>query len=237
MSEAAEQRATLLRQRRFLILMSLGVIAFYTLGIEPKNEANISGLGLKITHPDRLVLALWLVWGWSLWRYAQRAYELLSVLWADVLDDVYAEDRRIAIARAKKVGNQLAAAGHFDEDMPKAARIDGPVTIEAPDPESLQSIIGEKITHFRDFVDTREGGRLYPTLKADFEREDGIKWGQTDHSFKMTLTRGQSIWLRIRAWLHSLLRLPAFSEYIAPLLIATAAVVTWLLHRFPVASE
>lgn len=156
-------------------------------------------------------------------------YELLSVLWRDVIDDVYAEDRRIAITRAKTVGNKLAAAGHFDEDMPKTARVDGRVTIEPPDPETLRSIPGERITHFRDYVHTKEGGRLYPTLKADFEWTDGIKWGRNDQQFKMQLTRRQSVWLRIRAWLHSLLRLPAFSEHIAPMLIAATAVATWLL--------
>lgn len=234
MSESAsEQRAALLKQRRFLILMSLGVVAFYTLGIEPKDEATVSGLGLKITQPDGLPVFLWLIWGWSLWRYSQRVYELLSVLWGEVLEDVYAEDLRIALTRAKKIGNKLAAQGHFEEDMPKTARVAGAVGIEPPDPDTLQSILGEKITHFRHFVLTSEGGRLYPTLKADFDWQDGVKWGRTDKQFQMKLSRGQSVWLRIRAWLHSLLRLPAFSEHIAPLVIAVAAVVVWLLYRTP----
>ncbi|MEX2150633.1 MAG: hypothetical protein WD793_10475 [Steroidobacteraceae bacterium] len=228
---ASEQQAPLLRQRRFLILMSLATVAFYAFGIEPKNEATISGFGLTITQPDRLIIALWLVWGWSLWRYGQRVYELLSVVWDEIVDDVYAEDRRIALVRAKRFGNRLAAEGHFEEDMPKAARINGRVTIEPPDPDSLQSAIGEKITHFRDYIVTQEGGRLYPTLKADFEWEQGIKWGRTDHGFKMTLTRGESNWVRLRAWLHAFLRLPAFSEHIAPFLLALSAVLVWLVHR------
>jgi len=228
---ASEQLAALTRQRRFLILMSLAAIAFYTLGIEPKNEATISGFGLTITQPDRLVIALWLVWGWSLWRYGQRVYELLSVVWDEIVDDVYAEDRRIALMRAKKIGNSLASEGQFEEDMPKSAQIDGRVKIEPPDPESLQSAIGEKITHFRDYIVTKEGGRLYPTLKADFEWQQGIKWGRTDHGFKMTLTRRESNWIRIRAWLHAVLRLPAFSEHIVPFLLALTAVLTWLAHR------
>jgi len=226
-----EQRAALLRQRRFLILTSLAISAFYTLGIEPKNEATISGFGLTITQPERLVIALWLVWGWSLWRYGQRVYELLSALWGEIVDDVYAEDRRLALIRAKRIGNRLAAEGHFEEDMPKAARIDGRVTIEPPGDDILRSAIGEKITHFRDYIVTKEGGRSYPTLQADFEWEQGIKWGRTDHGFKMTLTRGESNWIRIRAWLHAFLRLPAFSEHIAPFLLALTAALVWLAHR------
>lgn len=223
---AVEARATLLRQRRFLILMSLGVIAFYVLGIEPKSEATISGLGLNITQPGRLPAGLWIIWGWSFWRYSQRMYELLSVLWGEVLDDVYAEDRRIAVARAKKVANRLAAEGQIDDDMPKSARVDGAVTIEPPDAEELRSIIGEKTTYYRDYFPTRLGGRKYPTLHANFEWEDGVNWERTDKKFQMELSPADSRWLRIRAWLHSLLRLPAFSEHIFPLLLALAAACT-----------
>lgn len=232
MSESAsELRATLLRQRRFVILMSLAVIAYYALGVGVKNEAEYSGFVLTLHRPDRAVIGLWAIWGWSLWRYGQRVYELLSVIWGEVLEDVYAEDRRIALARAKKFGNRLAAEGKIGEELPKSARIDGAVAIEPPEPGELRALIGEKVTHFRDYFPARHGGRKYPTLKANFEWEDGLKWERTDSKFMMELTRRQSTWLRLRAWLHSLLRLPAFSEHVAPLLIAAAAVATWLLHR------
>lgn len=226
-----ELRAALLRQRRFLILMSLAVIAAYVLGVSVKEEASYNGFVLTLGKPERVIVGIWIIWGWSLWRYSQRVYEVLSELWAELLEDVYAEDRRIALALAKKVGNKLASDGHFKEDMSRTARIDGRVRIEPPSGDTLQSVLGETVTHFRDYVPTRDGGRLYPTLQADFEWKDGSKWGRTDNGFKMTLTRGQSAWLRIRAWLHSLLRLPAFSEHVAPLLIAATAVVTWLIHR------
>lgn len=232
-----EQQAPLLRQRRFLILMSLVIIAFYLLGVSVKPEASYNGFVLTLAKPERVVTGLWVVWVWSFWRYCQRMYELLSEVFGELLDDVYAEDRRIALIHAKKFGNKLAIDGTFDEDMPKTARVDGAVRIEPPDLETLQSIIGVKTKHFRDFIVTREGGRLYPTLKADFEWQDGVTWGRTDHAFKMTLTRMQSNWLRIRAWAHSLLRLPAFSEHIAPLLIAAVAVASWLLHRCQVFSS
>jgi hypothetical protein len=227
---ATELRATLIRQRRFLILMSLALIAYCALGLKVKDEMTVIGVGLKITQPDRVVSVLWVVWGWSLWRYGQRVYESLSVLWSEVLDDVYAEDRRIALVRAKKVANRLAAEGQIDEELPRSARVDGAITIEPPDPDELRSIIGEKITRFRDYIPTRLGGRKYPRLKANFEWEHGIKWERTDAKFTMELMRRTSVWLRIRAWLHSLLRLPAFSEHIAPLLIAATAVIVWLDH-------
>lgn len=233
MSEtASEHRAALLRQRRFLILMSLAVIAFYALGIEPKDEANVSGLGLKITQPGRVVIALWIAWGWSLWRYAQRVYELLSVLWGELLDDVYAEDRRIALVRARRVANRLAAKGQIDEELPKSARVSGDVRVEPPTEEHMQAgSDGEPVSHFRDFFPTRSGGRKYPTLAATFDWVEGKKWGSVEETFKMELTRAEARWLRIRAWLHSVLRLPAFSEHIAPFVMAAAAVLTWLAHQ------
>jgi len=57
------------RPRRFLILMSLAIIAFYGLraGITP--EAEYRGFGLTLARPELAIYGLWIIWGWSVWRY------------------------------------------------------------------------------------------------------------------------------------------------------------------------
>lgn len=72
------------RQRRFLILMSLGVIAFYLLKAEVSNTATLSGVAVSLGRPEGVVVGLWIIWGWALLRYGQRVYELLSVVWCGV---------------------------------------------------------------------------------------------------------------------------------------------------------
>ena len=233
MTEAPlDLRGMLLRQRRFLILMSLAVIAYYVLDVRVQNKAEYSGLVLTLERPERTVIVLWVVWGWSLWRYRQRVYELLSVIWNDLLEDVRAEDLRIALARAKKVGNRLAAAGQL-EGTPSTARVRDRVTNGQPLPEDmLDELVGvEEIPSFRDYFPTRSGGRKYPALKATFDWTEGANWGTGEADFKMELTRREAHWLRSRAWLHSFLRLPAFTEHVAPVLIALAAVGTSVVHR------
>lgn len=108
MSEQEHISASLAKQRRFLLLMSLAVIAFYALEIGVKDQAEYSGFVLAVGRPGRVVIGLWVIWAWALWRYLQKVYERLSVVWNDILEDVRAEDLRIALARARKEGRTKA---------------------------------------------------------------------------------------------------------------------------------
>ncbi|MEX2150742.1 MAG: hypothetical protein WD793_11045 [Steroidobacteraceae bacterium] len=220
-----DRRSALLRQRRFLILMSLALIAYYALGAGVSSEAQYSGLVFTLAQPDRAIWGLWIVWGWSVWRYAQRAYEQLSELRAELREDVFAEDMRIARKRAESVGNRLSEAGEFDGQMPTSARIYGTVEVEPPDDELLraQAMLGERPTYFRGFIPKKDGGRKYP-FKANFSWPvGGMEFARGNQHFAMELTRWETRWVRLRAWVWALVRLPAFSEHFAPLLIAIAA--------------
>lgn len=214
----------LLRQRRFLILMSMAVIAFYWLGVDVQGSAEYSGIAVTLDHPGRVEFGLWAVWGWALWRYGQRIYEALAEIWQEILEDVRAEDLRIALRKAKTFGKKLAKQGHFD-DIPKSARVRvrGSVKSEAPNFEALRQEFGEEISRYRNYQPTKDGGRKYMSLSATFDWVDGSKWASVGEHFQMQLTRWQAHYLRIRAWLHSAIRLPAMSEHIGPLMIAALA--------------
>jgi hypothetical protein len=207
----SEKLIPLYRQRRFLLLMSLTLIANYLLGVKVKNEITYSGIQLTLTHPNLLIIGLWMVWIWALWRYLQRGYELLSVIRDEIIADVNAEDQRIARVKVKKYGNKLAAEGKFKK--PKTARIHGPVTTLAYS------------ENYFGFFPSGEG-RKYVKIKAMFEWETG----KEEIIFEMDLSRFESFWLRFRAWFHAIVRLPAVSEYIAPLLLAICVPVIGIYH-------
>lgn len=221
----SDLQPALLRQRRFLTLMSLALIAFYVLGVDVQNQAEHLGLTVNLDHPKRVEPGLWVVWGWALWRYSQRVYELLTAIWDEVLEDVRAEDLRIALARAKKCGNDLAKNRHFDR-IPMSARIRGRVVTDTPVEEVLRAEAGEEVTHYRDYQTTRTGGRKYLFLAATFDWVDGPNSGSVGEHFQMELSPAQARLVRFRAWIQSALRLPALSDHIGPFVIAGGAVIS-----------
>jgi hypothetical protein len=217
-----EQQTALHRQRRFLILMSLAVIGYYLLGVGVKSEAQYSGFVLTLERPDRAVIGLWIVWGWSLLRYIQRVYELWSRLWDEVIEDVNAEDSRMVFAKAKKLGNQLAAQGKIGINIPKKARIKGRVHFgEYAIEDSIRNADELPQADPRGFFVTPNGGRRYPRFQAKFA------WGGESNiaEFPMQLTPSQEKWICIRAYFHALFRLPGFTEYIAPFFVAAGALL------------
>lgn len=220
-AQHSEQRTALFRQRRFLIVVSIAVMAFYWLDVEIKDEAVFSGFGFKINNTGRLIPLLWGVWTWAAWRYWQRAYELLSALRDELAEDVFAEDMRIALAYAKKFGNNLAAAGRIDDGLPRTARIDGKASVDRPDPEEVNAneALGIKMNYFRGFITTTNGSRRYP-LKADFAWIEGVQFRDRAKTFTMEVSAARATWFRARAWVYAVLSLPAFSEHFAPFLIA-----------------
>lgn len=140
-------------------------------------------------------------------RYGQRIYELLSVVRDELLEDVFAEDQRIALRCAKSYAKRLAKLGELTADDPlkKNVIVDGPVRIHQDVPV---------------FSPTESGGRKYEHL------ETTIRWGGDKTSgvgttfFQMEMTPWQVRWLRCRAWTYAIFGLPAFTEHIAPIFLA-----------------
>jgi hypothetical protein len=226
MEISVELRTALSKQRRFLILMSLAVIAFYALEVGVRNEAEYSGFGITLGQPGRVVVGLWIIWGWSLWRYLQRVYELLSVLRRDVFEDVYAEDRRLALKAAKREARRRAKAGEIGEGHPNVKIMD--IDIEP----SIAAIIRKEHTDSPprpepDFDRTKTGGRIYDTLGGSYEWHDNAgNHGASSFNFSMEWSPwGTRLHIALAA-VHATLRLPAIADHIVPLVVAVAAVAS-----------
>jgi hypothetical protein len=218
--ESEAQATALFRQRRFLVLMSLVVIAYYALGGQPKDEAEYSGFALRLTRPEALEFVLWIVWAWALLRYAQHVYELFPDLRKEVLADVYREDERMALARAKKYGQKLADAGGLGDLQRPNVRVHE-VKFKAPtgNPDQRKYV----------YTTAKDGSRSY-NVGATATWGTAAEPGGGSEDFQMVMTRPQVRWLRCRAWFHSALRRTAFGEHFFPLLLSFATPFALLLR-------
>jgi hypothetical protein len=204
--------SSLQRQRRFLILMSLAVIAYYFLGATPNERAEYSGFGVTLANPQGVVAGLWVVWGWALWRYAQCVYERLSVVWSEVIEDVAAEDRRMASKRALRYARQQAAGKEFDTVNRKDMTV---VDVK------LGPAGGSKDGEV--YILDRDGMRVYTNVVATVgfvTAANEPRHGKHEFQFPMHAPAVRAI--RTRAWLYAIVGLPAFSEHVAPLVLAIA---------------
>lgn len=200
------------KQRRFLILMSMALIAYYALGLRFK-DLQFQGAAFEIAKKGNAVIGLWLVWGWALLRYLQRSYELLSDVVSDITLDYRAEDERIARKKARR-----ATTTSLEEEKNVDPRFTGlhvdSVSLGAPGP------------YVKMYAQTRSGGRIYPEISASYVRfsEDGkLSDGASGHGITMEWTRLQTSLHSIRAWTIAVIGLPAVTEHVAPLVLATVA--------------
>jgi hypothetical protein len=63
-------RERFFRERRMLLGVSLVLLAHYCLGITVGKSAETLGLHFEVDNPERLWLAVWLLWGWGMFCYA-----------------------------------------------------------------------------------------------------------------------------------------------------------------------
>lgn len=205
------------RQRRFLILMSLGVIAFYFLRAEV-STATFNGVAVTLGRPKGVIDGMWIIWGWALLRYGQRVYELLSRIWDELFEDVCAEDLRIALRRARRYAKHLAKIGELTDSSRKYVLINGPVRVAGA--SELPQDSSQQTPAVRPFVPTESGGRKYQELKVPIRYGGKEASGFTEALFEMEMTPRQVLWLECRAWISAIVRLPAFTEHMAPIVLA-----------------
>lgn len=142
------------------------------------------------------------------------------MLWDELLEDVFAEDRRIALRHARNYAKQLAKSGQLTADEPakKNVFVVGPVYINdfsktLQDPKLVDQVKSM-------FVLKEDGGRKYEHLVTTIRWGRGEALGVGTTSFQMEMTPWQVRWLRCRAWTYAIFGLPAFTEHIAPIFLA-----------------
>lgn len=192
-----------------------------------KDEAEYTGIAVNLDHPERAVIVLWLVWTWGLIRYLQKLYEAWSCVKDDVLEDVYAEDRRLALtallAEAKqRVFEDESTNGRQNVVVSKYFSFSSTQAERSAAASNLPPPVEP------DFHGTRGGGRQYRSITCAYEwHPDGeppehggtCQFIVSPHPWSLWRTRRH----RLKAWAHATIRLPGVSDHFFPLLLACAA--------------
>jgi hypothetical protein len=239
MASQRESTAALLRQRRFLVLMSLALAGFYVLKVHVRGEAEYSGLAVALQRPGRVQFCLWVVFGWAFLRYVQRLNQLWRRVGADMRKEADDQDQRLALKALRRFAvRKVAHEGLLNFTKP---RVVGDAWIVP----SIKEMIGEtralskqnspKAKPDSGFMETDSGGRKYRAfgLAISDLGKDGQRSEPTGHNFEMPAwsplhTRAH----RARACVRAAIRLPAVFEHLAPLAMALAAVVLAILLIF-----
>lgn len=205
-------------------------MAYYVLGANVADSAEYSGFGVKLSHPERVTIGLWIVWVWALLRYAQRFYELAVNLWGDVVADVKSEDRRLALSWGLREARCLAKAGHFDERGKRNVAVNRVIWHYEAGSDGGRTA--------EPFMPARGGGRQYGLYVSYNWRSDQYELGSTGRPFAPEMRSSTLRWHLAKAWTYALFVRPAFSEHIFPLLLAIAtpivAAITYVFGNAPV---
>ncbi len=234
MSDLEMARASLTKQRRFLILMSLALVAYYTLGISVDTAAEYNGLALKLAHPRNAIVGLWLVWGWAAWRYWQRSYALLSVLKNEMLVSAQAEAWRIIGIHAVRAASARLGCGNIP-NIPPDARVVGQVENCATPPNNRELPQGTTWQPWSGYFPLTRLWRRRLEAKITFGWHEELGWYTRQTTVKFRMPKWRARWITARAWLYSTLHLPAASEHIAPIVLAVAAVWVAIAHQNTIA--
>jgi hypothetical protein len=214
--DSVQIRERLHRPRRFLVSLSLSLIGWWLLGAQAKAEVEQFGFGLKFEHSERVLLCLLLVWAWSVLRYLQFANELRAELHRDFMDDVSAEERRLVLKVARKHARRDADAGTLGGS--------GYADIEILQMQSDPYLVsGSTIPPWS--VPTPNGGRYFEHLGLRL-RWRNTKTGEIEMlstNYGVTLSKWQYLRLVLRSYWSATVRLPAFGDHVAPLILAVLA--------------
>jgi hypothetical protein len=90
------------RKRRFFVSVSLALIAYYGLQVQLHDAAVVSGVSMRIGHPDAIIKGLWLIWGWALWRYVQILYVCKSNWLHEINQDRDNQREKILMRHARR---------------------------------------------------------------------------------------------------------------------------------------
>jgi hypothetical protein len=227
-------RRTLLRQRRFLVLISLAVAGYYVLKVHLKAEAQYSGFAVILLHPERVSVCLWVVFGWALWRYLQCLNAVWQRVRVDLHRDVDFEDQQLALKAMRRCAIRTVARGDMREKFPDETkpRVVGGAWIQP----SIKQMIREtrpqagsaaKPKPDPGFAETDAGGRKYRSfgIAVSAVDKEGLRISIGQDFDMPPWSRWRTRIHRARAWARAAMRLPALFEHLAPLGMALAAVL------------
>jgi hypothetical protein len=110
------------RERRFLLVVSVILLAHELLGISVAKSVEALGLHLEIENPERLFWGVWIVWTWAFIRYLQLLYSLEPRSAYPLDRRTRAWNRLVEVILMRRVRKEARTA--FDAEVPRSLQID-----------------------------------------------------------------------------------------------------------------
>ena len=239
MATRPESAAALKSQRRFLIIISLVVAAYYALAVHLKGEGEYSGLAVIINRPDRVPVALWIIFAWALLRYVQRLHEQWRFVGKAIMREVERCDDELVLKAAQHSAVRQVKDGRIGGKLTRP-RVIGDVWVTDTVKEMMREVMAKRALAQGKSPPPREpdpwftidenGERAYRAFGIGVASRTSLRHrlGVIDHA---AVSRAHTLRHQLRSWGRASLRLPAIFEYVAPLLIAVAAVVLAVVFR------
>jgi hypothetical protein len=234
--------AALRSQRRFLIVMSIAVAAYYYLQVHLKGEGEYSGLAVRVVRTDRIQIALWIIFAWALLRYGQRLHEGWRRVRREVMSQFEYYDHQLVLIAARRSAARQARAGRIGKDLEPPRTVFG----EAEVTDTVKQMAAEMVRQRRAqqglsppepvvepwFV-VDGGKRIYRGFAIRITGKDNVP-STMGYDFMMPAWG----WWRVRvhqlhAWWRTAWRMPAIFEHLAPLVIAAGAIAVAIVYRLP----
>jgi len=137
--------AALRSQRRFLIVMSIAVAAYYYLQVHLKGEGEYSGLAVRVVRTDRIQIAFWIIFAWALLRYGQRLHEGWRRVRREVMSQFEYYDHQLVLIAARRSAARQARAGRIGKDLEPPRTVFG----EAEITDTVKQIAAEMVRRRR----------------------------------------------------------------------------------------
>jgi hypothetical protein len=240
MPSRRESAAAALRsQRRFLILVSIALAAYYVLAVHIKGEGEYSGFAMKLGRPDRIPYVLWVIFTWALLRYWQRLHEQWRIVRTAVMQEFEYCDHQLVLKAARRSAVQQVKRRQLGKDL-RDPFVVGDVQVTDSVKEMMGTVMAQRARAQGKPVPKREpdpwftvkdGKRVYRAFAIGVAGADqtGLTMG---YDFAIPpWSRVRTLVHQLRAWVRTALRLPAVLEYLAPLAIAMLAVVLAVIFR------
>jgi len=221
----AEWSEPFTKQRRFVMALSVAVVAYYALGANLKTEAEYAGFVVNIGRPGHFLWGLWILWGWAVLRYWQQVFARWEPIRTVILAEVSRRQARFTRKAAMQCAKELTSHGSFGKEWAES-RVISTFLRQSNDEGSSWNWTDDSHIYFMDTSD----GREFDNLAVEIERkEPSGDIGRKSVIFSMTWSKRKATFVRARSWISAFWQLPAIGEYVAPFALALLALAApWL---------
>ncbi|MEX0733680.1 MAG: hypothetical protein WD944_01430 [Steroidobacteraceae bacterium] len=203
------------KDRRFLLAVSVAVIAFYVLHASVKPQVEHDGFLFNIGRPGYLIWGLWAIWIYAALRYWHTFFAYFDDIRGRILAEVSRRQTTITRKAAVREAKRQARIGNFGVGFGDAI----------PFPDTLMQVLeGSPHEMLKDEIERiRESGTIFFTRHLDgtcrFEKltikfawpQVGNEFRSEQVDFEMRWSARRRKWVRFRSWFSAIWNMPSLN--------------------------